>query len=268
MTEGTSLDAAAKIRLALAKGRPQARAGHDEAELDIVYGRTAVLQPPPGALQRQGILAGEASHPLADAFRILRTQVLAGLDGRGGRILAVCAAQAGEGKSFVAANLAVAVASLFARTALLVDLDLRRPSVHRQFGLEPARGLADCLMGRAALEDCLVNPGIPRLVLLPQPAPLASGSSELLASPRMASLARELGTRYPDRVVILNTPPLLATDDALTAIGLAHGCLLVVREGRTGRAAVARAAELIGRERFLGSVLNDARWAKSPGYGL
>ncbi|MEK0086040.1 exopolysaccharide biosynthesis protein [Benzoatithermus flavus] len=261
--------AAEKIRRALEKGRP---GGHTalpggEVVLRIAYTRTAVREPPPGALRRQGVLAGEARHPVADAFRVLRARLLAELDARGGGMVAVTAAGPAEGKTFVATNLAVAIASLFTRTALLVDLDLRRPVVHRRFGLAPKQGLADCLLGRAALEDCLVNPGIERLVLLPQPEPLTGGASELLASPRMAALARELRGRYPDRVVILNTPPLLAGDDALTASALADGCLLVAREGRTSRASLLRAAELIGRERLLGSVLDDARWSGSPAYG-
>jgi Mrp family chromosome partitioning ATPase len=264
------LAAAEKIRRALEKERPLGaapRPAAGEAALAVAYTRTRVAAPPPGTLQRQGILAGEARHPVADAFRILRARALTGLDARDGNVLAVCAAGAGAGKSFVAANLAVSIASLFARTALLVELDLRRPAVHRLFGLAGGPGLADHLLGRAALEGCLVSPGVERLVLLPQPTPLAGGSSELLASPRMAALVRELRQRYPDRVLVLNTPPLLATDDALTAVGLADGCLLVLREGRADRAGTLRAAELIGRERFLGSVLNDARWSKAPAYG-
>lgn len=270
MTGGAARSAAEKIRLALQSRRPAGAppsplAG--EADLAFAYTRTRVVPPPPGALRRQGVVAGEAGEPAADAFRILRTRLLAELDARGGNVLAVCAAGPGAGKSFVAANLAVSIASLFARTALLVELDLRRPSVHRAFALAGGPGLADHLEGRAALEGCLVSPGIPRLVLLPQPTPVGAGSSELLASPRMAALVQGLRSRYPERVVILNTPPLLATDDALTALGFADGCLLVLREGRADRAGSLRAAELIGRERFLGSVLNDARWAKAPAYG-
>jgi Mrp family chromosome partitioning ATPase len=264
--------AAAKIRQALAKrGAGQGRAlvpvpPPDREALRIACTRTAVASPPPGTLERHGILAADSGQPVADAFRILRTQLLGELDARGGNAVAVCAAAAREGKTFVAANLAVSIASLFSRTAILVDLDLRRPSVHDCFGLAPPASLSDYLLGRQELERCLVSPGIERLVLLMQAEPVES-SSELLASPRMAALATELRRRYPDRVVVYNTPPLLATDDALIAMGYTDGCLLVVREGWTDRTAFARAAELIGRQRFLGTVLNNARWSKHVGYG-
>jgi Mrp family chromosome partitioning ATPase len=262
--DATTVD---KIQMALDKRRggpvPAARAG---AAAAVRYTRTAVIGPPPGALERHGILAGDPEHPVADAFRILRTRLLSELAARGGNTIAVCGALPGEGKTFVAANLAVAIAGLAARTAILVDLDLRRPSVHRCFGLAPEASLSEHLLGGVPLERCLVSPGIERLVLLMQAEPVAR-SSELLASPGMAALAAELRRRYPDRIVVYNTPPLLAADDALTVAGYADGCLLVAREGRTGRAAFLRAAELIGQKRFLGSVLNNARWSKGVGYG-
>jgi capsular exopolysaccharide synthesis family protein len=269
-----------KIQLALDKRRggpapvapgrrPQggaAPSSRDPAALGVRYTRTAVVAPPPGMLERHGILAGDPKHPVADAFRVLRTQLLSELDARGGSAVAVCAANPKEGKTFVAANLAVSIASLVSRTAILVDLDLRRPSVHRYFGLEPAASLSDHLLDGVELERCLASPGIERLVLLMQAQPVAR-SSELLASPRMAALAAELRRRYPDRIVVYNTPPLLVADDAMIIAGYADGCLLVVREGRTERIAFVRAAELIGQHRFLGTVLNNARWSKGVGYG-
>jgi Mrp family chromosome partitioning ATPase len=81
----------------------------------------------------------------------------------------------------------------------------------------------------------------------------------------MTELARELA-RDPDRLVIYDCPPLLATDDALIALGFAAGCLLVLREGRTTRAELIRAAELVGEERLLGTVLNCAVWSFASGY--
>lgn len=267
--------AAAKIEAALAKTRsappllrsrrPTTPRAAEPHHLDIVYERTQVVSPRPEILKRQGVLAAQQRHPVADAFRLLRSQVLNELEARGGNAVAVCAADGSEGRTFVAVNLAVSIAGLFSRTAILVDLDLRRPSVHRFFGLRPEVGLADHLLDGEPLEACLINPAINRLVLLPQPRPVES-SSELLASPRMSQLALELRARYPERIVIFNTPSLLAADDALTVMGFADGCLLVAQEGRTNRWAFLQAAELIGRERFLGTVLSDARWSKGSGH--
>ena len=245
--------------------RPVAADGGGNGELRIEYRETRVIAAAPQVLRRSRIVAGQNDDSALEAFRILRTQVLTRLEARGGNAVAVCGAGQGEGKTLVAMNLAVSLARQLHRSALLVDLDFHKPSIHRCFGLSPALGLSDYLEGRAPLEACLVNPGIERLVLLPQTTRVQN-SSELLASPRMAALARELKARYRDRVIVYDCPPLLATNDPLVIMDHADGCLLVVQEGRTRRADVMRAAELVGEERFLGTVLNNARWASASGY--
>lgn len=234
-------------------------------ELKIDYERTRVVPTSSEVLQRNRIIAGHDDDPSFESFRILRTQLLARLEALGGNAVAVCGASQGEGKTLVAVNLAISVARQVNRSALLVDLDLRNPSVHHCFGIHPAAGISDHLAGEAPLEACLINPGIERLVLLPQVARIAD-SSELLAAPRMAALARELKERYPDRIVVFDCPPLLMTNDSLIIMDYADGCLLVIQEGRTRRAQVERAVELIGEERFLGSVLNNARSGPASGY--
>ena len=244
--------------------RPHPNADRDELRVD--YQRTRVVRVDPEVLrQNRVVAAGRDDEPGSEAFRILRTQVLARLEARGGNAVAVCSGVQAEGKTLVAVNLAVSVARQLHRTALLVDLDIHRPSIHRCFGLNPTLGLMDHLAGRAPLEDCLVNPGIERLVLLPQTGP-ASEASELLTSRRMAALAAELKTRYRDRIVVYDCPPLLATNDALVIMDYADGCLLVVREGRLQRAELQRAVDLVGPENYLGVVLNDARYAEGARY--
>jgi Mrp family chromosome partitioning ATPase len=151
------------------------------------------------------------------------------------------------------------------KQAVLIDLDLRRPSVHRYFGFQPARGVSDFLLGRQPLTACLIHLGSERLVLMPQAGPVEA-SSELLASPRMAELVGELKARYPDATFIYDCPPLLTTDDPLVAMGHVDGCLLVVHEGKTRKAELLRAAELVGETRLLGTVLNNARWSSASNY--
>lgn len=262
-----------KIQQALEKARHQrptprvespAIAPPSPGALRVTYGPTRSVRVSRRTLLRQRVVAASPSEPAADAFRVLRTRLMARLDERRGRAVAVCAAQQGSGKTFLAANLAVSIAQYVHRSVLLVDLDLRHPTVHRCFGLEPVHGLADHLESEIPLEACLINPGIDRLVVLPQPRPITR-SAELLASPRMLALAQELNRRYDDRIVIYDCPPLLTTADAIVALGYVDGCLLVVPEGGVSRGDLVRAAELIGEERFLGSVLNDARWAAASG---
>jgi capsular exopolysaccharide synthesis family protein len=235
------------------------------APASLGYSRTRVLPISPSRLRRQRIVASGGRGPAVDAFRMLRTRVAMALDARQARSIAVTAARQGEGKTLVAANLAISLARQQHRSALLVDLDLRRPHVAGYFGLPRDVGLSDHLEGRAALEDCLVNPGIERLVILPQHKAVVD-SSELLASRRMEALAAELEQRYPDRIVVYDCPPLLLTDDALVALRYAETCLLVAREGATTRAELARAAALVEEDRLLGTVLNDARWSLSSSY--
>ncbi|MDX1539764.1 MAG: AAA family ATPase [Geminicoccaceae bacterium] len=267
-----ALERARRARTIALKRRQQGRwqGGAELDELKIEYEQTRVVPAAPEALRRSRIIAGHDDEPSFESFRILRTQVLGRLEAIGGNAIAVCGASQGEGKTLVAVNLAVSLARQVNRTALLVDLDLRNPSVHRCFGLQPTLGISDHLAGEAPLSACLINPGIERLVLLPQITRVAD-SSELLATPRMAALARELKERYPDRIVVFDCPPLLMTNDPLIIMDYADGCLLVIQEGRTRRPQVERAIELIGEDRFLGSVLNNARMGPASehyyGYG-
>jgi protein-tyrosine kinase len=250
--------------IAPAAAAPAAPSGHGGDPFAVDWQRIRSVALPRAVQDRCRLVAG-APGRASDAFRMLRTRALELLDARQGRALAVVSANQGDGKTVVAANLAISVARHLHRKALLVDLDVRRPSVAACFGLADAPSLSDYLEGGAVLTDCLVSPGIDRLALLPQ-ARAVEHSSELLASPRMATLARELRARDPERLIIYDCPPLLTTDDALIALGYADGCLVVVREGRTARSELQRAVELIGEERVLGTVLNAAVWSYASRY--
>lgn len=235
------------------------------APLSIAYTRTKVVPVPARVLARERLVAVRETAPAAQAFKMLRTRLLHRLDAAGINSFAVTSPRGHEGKSLVAANLAIALAKTVTRTVLLVDADLQRPSVHRSFGLEPEHGLSDCITGEAEVGDCLINPGIARLTLLPQPRPVET-AAELLGSPAMAGLAAELRERYPDRIVVYDCAPLLETDDPLEVLRFVGGCLLVVRDERTARADLGRVAALIGEERYLGTVLNDSRSVPTSAY--
>lgn len=220
--------------------------------------RTRLMPSAPTQLAENRLVAQDSSSTLADTFRLLRTQVLHRMKEKGSSTLAVCSANAGEGKSLVACNLAISLALNVDRSVLLVDLDLRRPSVGGYFGVEPSYGLGDYLKARRPLADCLLRPGIERLVLLPTLRPLQL-SSEILSSPRMKSLAEELRTRYPDRIVIYDMPPLLATDDFLSFAPLIESALLVVEENKTPKPDIRRCLELIPPDKLIGTVLNKSK---------
>jgi Mrp family chromosome partitioning ATPase len=219
----------------------------------------------PGALYRRRIVASAGPSAAAESFRMLRTHVLNRLAALGGRAVAVTSPHQRDGKTFVAVNLAVALAQLTERSCVLVDADLRRPGVLRCLGLEVDAGLSEHLQGGRPLEDCLVRPGIEELIVLPQRRATAR-SSELLASAPMAAVADELKRRYPGRVIVYDCPPLLAADDPLVVQRLVDGVLVVIAEGSTTRQDLLRAVELVGEERYLGSILNNARWHALPSY--
>lgn len=240
-------------------GRSSNGAGSEFAEAPaIVYGETRVVAPSDHHLEEQRVVAGRSQCELADTFRVLRTQVLKKLEEAKHTSLGVTSANRGEGKSLTAVNLAVSLAMHVARTVLLVDVDLRRPSVHRAFGLVPDNGLVEYLNGEAPLASCLINPGIERLVLLPVRTPLAA-SSELLASPRMIGLAEELRSRYPDRIVIYDLPPVLVSDDALAFLKHIESCLIVIEDDVTGKPDIQRSIELLKGCHIIGTVLNKSR---------
>lgn len=219
----------------------------------------------PATLSRNHVIAGLKDDARANAFRVLRARILQKMLDEGWTSLGITSAAAGDGKTLTAANLAVSVAMDMNQTVLLVDLDLRRPSVHKVFGLEPDKGLSDYLTGRCNLESCLVTPGIDRLALLPQVASLYN-SSEVLSMPKTRSLMRELKGRGRDHLVIYDMPPLLASDDALVILPNLDATILVVQEGKSEEWEIEAGLDLLNGRNWLGSVLTCAREGEAGFY--
>jgi Mrp family chromosome partitioning ATPase len=239
--------------------RPAPLAAHPVgAPAAVVYTRTKVFAPLRGHLERHRILSPEDSDSAASAYRMLRTQVLQRLDARQWRSLAVFSPGAHDGKTTTAINLAVSLAGDRLHTVLLVDFDLKHPALASSLGLDPEFGVDDVLTGSASLEECLYHPeGFNRLVVLPARAELGN-SSEILAGPRSRELVAELRSRYPERVIIYDLPPVLAADDALSFAPLVECGLVVAAEGRTRRNDLVRTIELLSKTPLVGTVLNRA----------
>lgn len=224
----------------------------------LSYTRTKVVPVSRTILKRNRIVSWALNDRLSDVYRLLRTQILQRMARANANTLGVTSASVGEGKTVTAANLALAIAMDVNQTVLLVDADLRAPGVHKMFGFEPDAGLDDFLAGRAELSECLVNPGLDRLVILPCRAPVET-SAEVLRSPQMAELAQELKLRYPDRIIIYDLPPVLAAGDTVGFLPQVDATLLVVRDGMAKSAEVRRASEILSEFHLIGSVLN-ASW--------
>jgi protein-tyrosine kinase len=208
-------------------------------------------------LKRHRILAYHTRRPEADVFRILRTQVLQIMNQSGYKTLAITSPDYGDGKTTIALNLAISIVLDLKQTVLLVDLDLRKPNLHECLGLQPQFGLSDFLMQNTPLEKCILRLPFDRLSLLPAGQPL-DHSSEVLGSPKMAALARELKARYPDRLIIYDMPPVLAQDDSIAFLPHVDAALVVVREGVTRTNDLTRCLEVLANATVIGTVLNNS----------
>jgi Mrp family chromosome partitioning ATPase len=205
------------------------------------------------------ILPPGASGPHGIAYKMLRTQVLRKLDQLGANSLGVMSAQSAEGKTLTAINLAIAISADPARTVLLVDFDLRNPSVHRRFGYEPSVGVDDCLRSRRPVQEAMFKvTGYDRLTILPA-RERVEHSSELLSSPATAEIVNEMRLRYANRIIIFDVPPVLMADDALAFARYMQAGLLVIGEGKTRRDDVTRTFQLLHDLPFVGTVLNGSR---------
>ena len=203
----------------------------------------------------------------AEAFRGLRTSILFASPDRRPRTILVTSALPYEGKSVVSANLALAFAQAGAPT-VLVDADLRRPSQHRLFGIDPGRGLTTMLTSNDFLAELGRFQVAPNLSVLPT-GPVPPDPAEFLGSARMTALLQALANRGPDATVIVDTSPTLAVADAMALATKVDACLIVVDSARTRTASALRAVEALRRvhARIIGGVVNKVRMAPTGYYG-
>ena len=228
-----------------------------EAPLGDVGSRSRVVALDEAALRENRLIGGTRGDPNAEAFKVLRSKVLKILHKHQLRTLAITSPHYGDGKTTVAINLAFSLAQDHNQTVCLVDLDLRRPKIDEYLGLHADRGLDGYLLHDVPLSECLVRPSIERLVILPV-AHRIEDSAETIGHPKMAALAIELKTRYPDRIVIYDMPPLLDQADTITFLKNVDGVLLVAREGVTRSDDMREALHLLADSAVIGTVLNGA----------
>ncbi|NEV63831.1 CpsD/CapB family tyrosine-protein kinase [Thiorhodococcus minor] len=230
----------------------------------INYTRTETMSADLQALRDRRIILAEGLEPVADAYKVLRTQVLQRMRSKGLRTLAITSPSPGDGKTITAINLAISLARDVNQTVLLVDLDMKRPAIAKYFGRDKGPGISDCLTSNAELADIMFTPDIERLVVIPGHERIVQ-SSEALASPRFISLLAELKTRYDDRLIIFDMPPLFSGDDVIAFLPQIDAAILVVENGKITKSELEQAEQLLG-DKAIGAVLNKAD-AASVSYG-
>lgn len=263
-----------RIKQALARARSEAapavvpamkRRNSPVAVLGYDYTQTRTVKLDSRVIARSRIVAVNKNDPHSGIFDVLRTKVLRKMDENGWRTLAITSPMPAAGKTVVSVNLAMSISHQTDRTALLVDLDLRRPSVAKYLGLSGGNSLNDVFQNGTELCQAMVNPGMPRLVVLPTFEP-ESSPAELLASKTTKALIREMGSRYTNRVVIFDLPPLLYTDDAMTVLPQIDCVLLVVGDGEATKADIEESLCNLPVLNIIGVVLNKAEVARGGYY--
>ncbi len=231
----------------------------DQQPLSLIqYTQTKVVRSSPDILRQRRTIMGLKNDPHVNIFRQLRTKVLRKLRENKWNSLAITSANSNAGKSFVTVNLAIALAMEVNQTVLVVDADLRNPSLGWFFGLDAEKGLLDYLSNDTPLATILINPGFQRLVILPGKG-YTTHSSELLSSPKMVALVNELKVKYDSRIILFDMPPLLASDDTMLFMPNFDAALLVVEDGKTNPEDIRRSIQILEETELMGIVLNKSK---------
>jgi protein-tyrosine kinase len=231
----------------------------------IVYTRTKSIEISEELLSKRRIFSGNSNSHISDQYKVLRTHVLQRLKSNKWNSLAITSPNEGCGKTVTAINLAISLAREVNHSVLLVDMDLRRPSIRKHFTDDNLPGISDYLNENKDLSEILFNPGIERVVILPGSTSIQN-SSEMLSSPKVVGLVAELKSRYPNRIVIFDMPPLLPCDDMIAFSPYIDAVMLVVSEGDTLKSDLARSCDLLANLNMIGTVLNKSKTVNT-GYG-
>ena len=225
-------------------------------------------------LMRAGLLAPlDHAVPIADEFRRIKRPLIAnatnaatGQVPENMNVIMITSALPNAGKTFCSMNLALSMSLERELNVLLVDADVAKRHISRELGLAEAPGLTDLLLDESlSVEDSLVRTNMNDIQVLPagRGHPQAT---ELLASDRMSSIIHELATRYADRMIVLDSPPLLITSEAQALASQVGQIALVVEAGRTTQQEVLQSIEVLDRDKAINCILNKSRHSSQFGY--
>jgi hypothetical protein len=243
---------------------PTPSQSHEELE-NVSYTQTRIVKLNLDHLEKHRIVAFNKNDTMSMNFDILRTHVLQKMEENGWRTLAITSPTAESGKTVISINLAMSIAQQTNKTAMLVDFDLRRPKIGSYMGIPMEKSMNDLLDGTADLQDVLVNPDMPRLVVLATKSQVKN-SSETLSSRKISDLIKDLRRRYESRIVIFDLPPVLGADDAIALLPQIDCVLMVVANGMTTKREIEDSLRLLPASTLIGTVLNKAEITPSTYY--
>lgn len=210
---------------------------------------------------------------IADQYRVIKRPLIKNAMGKGASIIAngnlimVTSALPGEGKSFTSINLAMSIATELDNTVMLVDADVARPSVMRMLGLPDGPGLLDMVLDDTLdMSSVLLKTNVEKLTILPSGTPHPR-ATELLASDAMVRLLEDMAARYPDRIIVFDSPPLLITTESRVLATHMGQIVLVVNAGKTLQSEVRQAVATIESCPVKLLLLNRASSLFKGGYG-
>lgn len=223
--------------------------------------------------ERGFIYSPDSTHHIQEEFRHIKRKLLNNAFGLASKTLTnsnlimVTSSNPNEGKTYIAINLALSIALEQDKTVLLVDADVLRPSLHRELEFESKKGLLEYLLAEVpSIPDIIYSTNIDNLKLIPAGKPHHL-TNELLASERMEKLAKELASRYPDRIVIFDCPPILGVTETPVLSDLVGQAVVVVEESKTKTDDVKRAVSQLNEDMAIGLVMNKTIRSKKDVYG-
>ena len=206
-------------------------------------------------LDRNLVTIHDPSSYEAEQIKKLRTSLLFSHNEAPLRCLMITSSLPGEGKSFVASNLAISISQILEENVLLIDCDLHKSDLHTRFGFGKSPGLSDYIDKNVSLSSLLLKTPIAKLTILPGGQP-STNPTELLSSKRMTELIVEVKTRYEDRVVILDTPPPQMAAETASIVNMVDGVVIVVKSGSTPKNSIQELSKILGTEKIRGVVMN------------
>jgi protein-tyrosine kinase len=282
-----------KLQAARAAGQNPSQPATEIPKAPTIFGRVVETPPVPGesdalprvprsnktlvidkaALRAAGLLAPESQErQIADEYRQIKRPLIARVFGRGtervenGHLIMMASAAPGDGKTFTSINLALSMALEKDVSVLLVDADVAKPHISTIFGVNKEPGLLDVLRDESLdVESVILPTNIPRLSMLPAGTP-SETATEMLASARMRHTVARLAAYDPNRIVLLDSPPLLLTSESRVLANIVGQIVMVVCAGRTPQRAVFDALDLLGEGRTIGLVFNQSDERSSSSY--